>query len=265
MAIAIAAGLCGPASALASEGPVRLSATYEITLAGLPAATEEIEAVFEKDAYDIRANTRTVGALDLLVHFRSAARTQGAFVGGEPRPASHDAENRWRGKDRHVHLKYLTRGIEADVAPTAEKDDRDPVPEGMIPGAFDPITAALRLMRGAESVPAPCVLNVPVFDGRRRYDLASSDGGLQVLKGSPRPDARVCRVTLVSLAGRSRNPFWPRRKEPRGAEIWFESLDPRLPPLAVLVKAQAGLAPLRARLIAATIDGRPLPLQDEAS
>lgn len=256
---AAAAALLAAAPA-AADAPLRLTATYEITLAGLPAASAEIEAVFDGDAYDVHANTRTLGALDLLVHFRSAARTTGAIVDGEPRPLAHAAENRWRGKDRHVRLTYLAQGIEADVAPGAAQDDRDPVPEAMIPGAFDPITASLRLMREAASPAAPCALRVPVFDGRRRYDLVSEDGGAEEGAGET-GGGRVCKVALVSLAGRSRNPFWPRRKEPRAAEIRFERLDSRLPPLAVLVKSQAGPAPLRARLIAATIDGRPLALR----
>jgi hypothetical protein len=243
-----------PCATRAAE-PLRLTVGYEITMSGLPAGLEHIEAELAPDGYAIEAHTSTSGLIDTFVHFRSAARTTGRFEAGAPQPITHDAQNRWRGKDRHVHLNYLAGGLEADVAPSADKDRRETVPEEMRPGTVDPITAALRLMEGAASE-VPCVQRIAVFDGRRRYDLAATDGGLQPLEGAGKGvPVRVCRVAYVGLAGRTRNPFWPRSREPREAEIWFAVMDPRLPPVAVLVKAMAGPIPMRIRLTALAIDG----------
>jgi hypothetical protein len=242
-----------PASA--ADAPNHVVLTYEITMAGLAAGSERIEADLSAGAYEVHASTRTRGLIDTLVHFRSEALSRGTIKAGAPRPLAHNATNRWRGKDRRVSLNYSVSAIEADVAPDAQKDDRDPVPPAAWVATTDPITAAFRLMLGA-SGPAPCTARIAVFDGRRRYDLVATDAGLKAPNhAAPGVEDRVCRVAYVSLAGRSRNPWWPRRREPKEAELWFRAVDSRLPPVAVVARASAGPVPIAIRLTLLSIDG----------
>ena len=122
--------------------------------------------------------------------------------------------------------------MRAVVTPAPEKE-RDVVPDALQQATVDPLTASL-LTVGTE-----CRGLVPVFDGRRRYDLR-----LEELPPATVPwsrgalyagSARRCRAIVEARAG-----FW--RDDPRDSETpttldyWIASPGERLPPVPVYLE-----------------------------
>lgn len=234
-----AASLSRPAEA----GEVRLS--YEIRLGGLMAGEIELTLDLRPDGYRVEAQTRSRGLVDALVGFRSKARSEGALIPEGPQPREHRADNEWRGEPREVRITYAEDGPVASASPPAEEDDRGPVPEALMRGTLDPLTAALKAALDAQAG-SPCEGRLEVFDGRRRYALefaerAPAEGGLH------------CRLRLERIAGMSHDPWLPIIQPIETAELWLARLRPDLPPIPHRLQADTAFGAAIVRLTA--IDG----------
>ncbi|MFZ1992136.1 MAG: DUF3108 domain-containing protein [Alphaproteobacteria bacterium] len=251
----LASLFCATANA-AEPQPIKVELSYTAIIDGITAATIDANAEVIGDKYVMVATTRTRGVMDMLVGFRSAAGSTAVIESGKPVPLAHDADNKWRGKSRHVHLRYDKGEISsADVAPTAEEDDRDPISSELQESTVDPISAALSLMIAAQSRKG-CADLVPVFDGRRRYEFACTSGKDDVAASASDVDVFRRAYLFTIVAGRQKHPFWPQSKTPKAISLWFARIDPRLPPIVTKIAARAGLIGFSVRLEKLRIDGQ---------
>ena len=145
----------------------------------------------------------------------------------------------------YINPAQKFRGPEfAVIHPLPEVDDREIVPNDMRRNTIDPLSAALRAAYSAKTREdrLSCEDSIPVFDGRRRYDLVFKDAGTEVIDG-PYYDgvARKCLASIRRIVGFSRDPFLPRSKDLEGGEIWFADLVPGWPPVPVRFKTDVGL------------------------
>ncbi len=224
----------------AEPKPIEVELSYTAIVDGLTAASIDASAQVVGDTFTMNANTRTRGLMDLLVGFRSAAGSTAIVEAGKPVPVVHTADNKWRGKNRHVYLHYEKGAIvSADVVPSAAKDDRLPVPADLQKSTVDPVTAALSLMIAAETGRG-CADLIPVFDGRRRYEFSCAPSEASVEPAEEGTTFRRAYLFRI-LAGRQKHPFWPQSKTPKALSLWFAQLDPRLPPIIVKIAARSGL------------------------
>lgn len=249
---------CATAQA-AEPKPIEVELSYTAIIDGVTTATIDANAEVTGDKFVMSANTRTRGVMDMLVGFRSVANSTAVVEDAKPVSITHDAENKWRGKNRHVHLRYEKGEVSSvDVAPTAEQDDRDPISPELEKSTVDPLTAALALMIAAQS-PKGCADAVPVFDGRRRYEFTCAPPSSDAPGSEPMRGAYLFSI----LAGRQKHPFWPQSKTPKALSLWFAKVDPRLPPLVTKIAARSGLIGFSVRLERLRIDGRDTPISGD--
>ena len=158
-----------------------------------------------REGYTVEVNAQTQGVLGTFFPWQTLARSDGRMNAGEAEPRTHRQTGTWRGKDRAVSLYYDGSGsVLAEVRPPDDPAEREPVPPEMVPGTTDPLSAVLSVA-GAVAVGRGCSETVPVFDGRRRYDLTFQEMGSRNLapsKYSVFSGAAVqCQVTSKVLAG----------------------------------------------------------------
>ena len=234
------------------DGEIELE--YRILLGGFSAGSIRLRAAVTPRDYDLVAWTRSVGALDLVLGFRSRAASFGTLDGGDPTPRRHMAENRWMGEARRVRNDYDPTGRVSNLAiPGAEDDDRDPVPPGRQRGTLDPLSAALKIARAAQGA-EPCRQTIAVFDGRRRYDLMLSPAVRSEITGPLfKGPARSCEIALRRIVGFSRNPWLPHATDLETLRLWFAPPAPGLPAIPVRLEADAGLATVRIDIMAARL------------
>jgi len=131
----------------------------------------------------------------------------------------------------------------ARVNPPPEEDDREPVPAALQVAVLDPLSAALRLAASG------CTGRLQVFDGRRRLEVVLTRRGAETVdEPLYRGAAERCHATIVSVAGRSRRSWFPRRNTPDEADIWLAALWPDLPPVPVRVESETLLGALVVQL-----------------
>jgi hypothetical protein len=162
-----------------------------------------------------------------------------------------------RGSRRDADLTFHPDGsIDAVVAPPNDADERAPVSPAEMRGALDPITAVLLATRQV-GASGSCAQRVPVFDGRRRYDLAFADGGPATLKPSEYSSfsgaATLCLFRYIRVAGYQKpggrwgNP----RDYDREYRVWLASILPGLPPLPVRIEVEGTFGELIIHLVGA--------------
>ena len=253
--VAVLAGwLAGIAPGWADTGaPATL--TYQVYFGGLKALALEAEIALTGDGYRVRLGAQTQGIIDWLVGWTANASSEGTIRDGVLRPARHAIESRLRGTRRDAALTFRPDGsIDSVIEPSAEADEREPVTPEQERGALDPITAVLIAMR-ALAAQQSCEQRVPVFDGRRRYDVEFRDGGREVLKsseyGSFSGEATICLFRYIRIAGYQKAGRWNNARDvDRVHRSWLAQVAPGLPPLPVRIEAEGAFGTVIVHLTA---------------
>jgi hypothetical protein len=212
---------------------------YDVYASGLKVLAVTAEVKLEEGRYRIATDARTEGLLGSLFSWRNGSTSEGRITAGGPVPDRHGSEGEWRGRPRRVAIEYDGGAVSAEVEPRAEEDEREPVPPELARGTLDPLSAMLAVMTGAT-----CTATVPVFDGRRRYDLDVRDAGAQAVQptgyGAFAGTARLCEVRSRMIAGRriGERDREPGQERPPGRMLVAPVLD-GAPPVPVRVDVEA--------------------------
>ncbi|QCG96312.1 DUF3108 domain-containing protein [Azospirillum sp. TSA2s] len=247
----MAAGLSLPllplATAMASAQPVK--ATYRVFVGGVTALDVEAMLDVTGDRYRVEVSAVTGGTIGRLFSWRTDSLTDGYVRGDDLRPASHRQTSQLRGEPRNVTLTYGPQGdVAVSVSPPPEKDDREPVPPALQRGTLDPLSAVLDLLF-AVGARESCDRSLPVFDGRRRYDMLFSEVGRRIVDPSRYSVfagvAQQCRVTYKPVAGYARSSpagrFW-QRNDPGDrppVDLWLAPVAAGYPPLPVRLETDS--------------------------
>ncbi len=216
-----------------------LTLVYDAHAGGFHVGTVTVRVARDGADYRMRSLIETTGLIGYVTEFRSRAETTGALVDGRPRPEAHRVDNVWRGRERRVRGTYPAAGPPRfAVEPEAAADDREPVPPALAAGSVDPLTAGLALALASEDGEGRVV---PVFDGRRRYDvavvrLAAAELSEPLYSG---PATRVV-VRLRPLAGGAKPRWYTPRPTTNTAELWFAPPRPETLGLPLPVRAEIG-------------------------
>ncbi len=200
--------LLANSAAVAEQKAVELD--YQIWTGGLQAMNLETKMFRGQERYQVDVTVESVGMLGRFFPFKLSARSQGMSQFGnlnELQPDQYDVRSTWRDQDRLVAIRYEDAAKpKIEVLPPAEDDDRDPVPMDQIVGTVDPVSAALALIEQT-AAQGRCQGEVPVFDGRRRYNMVVRHIGPAVVSPSDYSpyagDAVECRAGVKRIGG-----FW---------------------------------------------------------
>jgi len=190
----------------AARADSRLAAHYGVSVAGLAVGKADLDVVIGSTEYTSAANGRASGLLRALVTGEGALSAHGAVVDGRLVPAGFSA--RTAGDDETSSTTMtLESGDVKDVtaetsAPAAE---RVAVTADHRKGIVDPLSALLVEVGGTGEVVVAeaCQRTLPIFDGRRRFDLALSFKRIERVKAAKgyAGAAVVCGVTFKPIAG----------------------------------------------------------------
>lgn len=230
----LGAGLGGTAPASAKEFQ-RVRLGYDVYIGGLEMFDTDIAVDLRPAAYSLSLTAVPHGFLGRLFSWQSRLSSHGGLDGGDPQPRRHQAISRWKDEEKSITLSYDRRGTaRATFAPAPKKDDlkgRVPVTPDMTRGTLDVLTGTLLAVQ-AIGAGEGCARTIPVFDGRRRYDVVLEDAGEQTLAKSGYSSyagpAVACRVAFRKVAGHStrveRAKFWQYVDGAQGRPpitVWF--------------------------------------------
>lgn len=192
-----------------------IGARYDIFTGGFRSLSIQARAAVDESAYGIEADLKTNGIIDWILRFTQKIESRGTPGQGaatNPNPRLYVSNGTFFGTHRSIRLDYRTDGrIDALLEPPNDDDDgRMPVPEAMKLDTIDPISTFVALNRAAAAGGSPCNAKLPVFDGRRRFNLIFEDDGPTVVEQSHYSvfagPALRCKVQMERLAGFQLNP-----------------------------------------------------------
>lgn len=225
-----------------------LSLLFDFHTGGFSIGTTAVDLEVADGGYRMTSRLATVGLAGFLTGFVSEGLTAGRLDGDAPSPAEHRVDNLWRGGKRWVVARYDGAAPpHFESEPPADRDDRPPVPAEQTANTVDPLTAGLRLALAAPGAPGRVV---PVYDGRRRYDLIVERLGRDFLdEPGYRGEAIRMDMRWARVAGFAKPGFFAPRKVPDTAVLWFapprpETLGLALP-LRIEVDSAFGLTLMR--------------------
>ncbi|NQU72555.1 MAG: DUF3108 domain-containing protein [Rhodospirillales bacterium] len=193
----------GPAAARSPADSTRdLALTYRVYYGGFEVLRLVVDIRLAAEDYKLEMNFRTLGLIGTLFPWTMKAYARGRLTKDGVHPVAAGQRNSWRGRQRWVELRYPGRSpVVADAHP-AVKDDK-PSAKSLI-DTIDLASAIFAMTRQLDQHRG-CGRRLPVFDGRRRYDLlfkGLGDGairrsGYSVYAGP----VTNCRAEMDRLAG----------------------------------------------------------------
>ena len=259
------AGVCLISSAAAGEG--RLHLAYEVRFSGIHAADLGVGVRFDSAAYDVdaaaydlhatayavQARLKTAG-LAQVVRWKVTAYSRGTLVSGEVVPVRAGYRNKRWSRKRLVELGF-DQGTPKLVH--VEPGKKSGVSPSGLKGALDPAGAFLAVISRFDAGQG-CRLRIPIFDGRRLYELvgeANGTGRLKASRYSPFAGPTVdCRVRLEKKAGFKRKSGDGRNRNDTVVRLRMARVFDEMPPVPVRFAGDTRYGPVTAYLYEAKLD-----------
>lgn len=185
----------------------KLALKYDVYAGGFKALNASLLMDLDKKAYDMALKAETQGFIGSLFPWKASFNTAGHTNGkGALIPTIHTERSSWREKVSFKEMNYDPAGkvlktITRDNGKTTTERDINDVLSGH---AVDVLTGALAMLQTAKKN-NNCAGKFPVFDGKRRYNIALSDNGTEVLPPSRYSSfegtAMRCTIVVEPVAG----------------------------------------------------------------
>jgi len=199
-----------PLSANASEKITELK--HSVYVGGLFLGSIDTEIGQDNDKYRIESVANTSKAFDWAFKWVAKGKTVGWLNGENVTPFLHKHESTWNKNIRSATMTYDPSGsvtVETTGKKSSDPNKYTPIDPDSLTNSIDPMSAMLLVANRLESGQG-CNAEVPIFDGRRRYDvkLTEKDGRLfkpsrySVFEGM----AIGCKIEIVKKGGFKKGP-----------------------------------------------------------
>ena len=189
----------------AGVSPTKLEVAWSIYVAGLGVGKMVMSATLKGDDYSAVSSVATSGLVQVIWESKIKAESEGTIQDGKVVPVIYKSRNQMPDKLQTVDLLYEAGFPATLVANPIYNTARFPVTDEQKTGTIDPLSAMVAAAAGVTaSAENPCGTVLPVFDGKRRYDIRMKYmRTIQVMEGEHpyRGSALACQLEYVQIAG----------------------------------------------------------------
>ena len=228
--------------------PLGFTASYAVYTGGLHTIDFELGTTLSAGHFRAHMSAAPSAVLARLIPWALEASSSGRRQAAGFYPQHHRSADWWRGEQRWVEIDYrggAPRALRAE--PPVDGDPWRGIPGAALVGALDPVSAvAAIVLSNADGV--LCPPRVPVFDGKRRFDIVLEPLPPHHLKargGSYGGPVQGCRLTFEQVAGKADDDEFGRRP----IIAWFADLPGDGPMVPVRLEMRTKYGPTIAHLI----------------
>lgn len=178
---------------------------YEITYLGITIGSVEWHIDLTDDQYSIAVSGEVNGMMSVLINGRGSGTTRSVVSNGRASAANFEAHVVTSAEDDTISMSIQSGAVRTLLAtpPFPPTPKRVPLTADTLRNVIDPLSATFVLAGSTEIASDACMPRLPVFDGRRRYDVDLSFKRTEKIEINPdyRGIATVCSARLVPIAG----------------------------------------------------------------
>jgi len=183
-----------------------LDLSYDLYAGGISLGRVGMSAHFQGSDYKAVSTVETRGIVNAFWQSKIEAASNGQLASGRVQPALYDSYSQNRNAERRqVTLTFGPEGPKSLFSDPPYPESHYPVPETQQKKTLDPLSAVISLTSAISASDAkPCEAVAPIFDGRRRYDVALSfvkKTNVRMDNGLYSGPALVCQVHYNQIAG----------------------------------------------------------------
>lgn len=237
-----------------AEAPARIPdlkpvmTTYNVYVGGIRFVTANILFQESRKKYRTFVQGSTYGLWYRLAPWHTTLEAEGSIKRDHFVPSAFHTRDLWGKKPHATDMRFTGNGnIKTEFQPPRNDDGQQAVSDDLKRGALDPVTALLQMLAHV-ATEEDCDIKVPVYDGKRRFDLDGIDKGVEQIDeedyGVYKGPARVCDVNFTMIAGdwqdHKKNLFWKNDKGENIREPFHISLAspaPGVPELPVRLES----------------------------
>eukprot|EP00439_Symbiodinium_sp_Y106_P087734 s1_g270.t1 len=252
----------------ADESAHEVDLTFEIYGGGLHIVSFGTQAVLTPKRYEIAAQFQTEGVADTLFNGRGSSTATGVLTPTGPRLLNYSQEYDGRFGERSITMALDDSGRYNVAAEPADGIHKQGFSASAVRGKVDPLTASI--FTAINSTAAPCSQTIPVFDGRRIFNLKFKELDETQLQpigaGTYTGPAWRCSVVYDPVAGFTREFLVERAKNPLPPfTVWLARFEDQMGPsgtqplvLPVRMMFETPVVNAIAHLTTAEVDGKAL-------
>jgi hypothetical protein len=242
----------------------RLRAHYQITMTGVPVGQIAWFVAIGEQRYTTSASGKASGVLSVLVNGEGSVDTRGLVVDGRLVPKFFTSKISDDEGNSELRMVFDEGSVKELIGQPPPPKDRVPVTEADRRGVADPLSAMLIPAGSDAMAPSNCNHVLPIFDGRRRYDLTLTYKRIDsvTIVGGYSGFVLVCGVGLTPIAGyRADSMLVKYVAGRRDMELWFAPITgtPVIAPIRVVMPTLIGTLEIRADQFE-ILDPLPLPV-----
>lgn len=224
----------------AGVSPLKVDASYKITLNGFDLGTFSFKSNVGRTTYTLDTDVQ-ISALLGVFRWRGVTHSSGTVKAKNPQPGDFRFDYESTVRNGSVAMGFGKEGVDRlTVMPVmADAADTVPLTRAHLKDALDPLSAILMLTHS--DAPTPCGRKVSIFDGKQRFDIDLRFARKEPVEGMRGEIAVVCRVKYTPIAGYRPTPETRELASTNDIEIMF-----RLVPQAKLMLPQSVTVPTAA-------------------
>ena len=203
-ACAIFTLICIVSTPAFAEGKITIA--YSISYLGATVGSADWQLSLVADRYDIEASAQIKGLMSVLVDGQGSGHASGIVAPGRAIPGRFEAHVVTSDETDTIRVAFQNGAIRQLIAlpPFPPTPERVPLTAAMLQGVIDPLSASLipeDTLGG--NFGDQCRRVLPVFDGRRRYDvdLSFREARDVPIPGDAADSILVCKLLLTPLGG----------------------------------------------------------------
>lgn len=226
--LALLFGALPDAYAAGDRPTYQMTTKYRVYWLGLPVFKGSVTGRALDGRYSLAFESEAMGILRAIQRSEINATTEGRIEPARYRAFRYQLRAKWKEKRRSIDMTFQPDGNFTLAVSPPERKKREPVPRAVAAAAFDPLTALLHSTTVPLDTPA-CSITVPIFDGRRRFDVRLEHAGKDRLKKLVSPllerEAVKCRIHVRRIAGFTKKEISNMdRSKDRHAVVWVSKL-----------------------------------------
>jgi Protein of unknown function (DUF3108) len=260
--VGVASLLSTPTRAIEAPSSRSADLTYDVYLGALHIFTFDVNMSLQPDRYRVTAEGGTRGLIGFLYRWKMKLAAEGSGDNDRIEPRRYVAETDWQRNPRTLDLRFLGDGrydLQQVPPPEPDPDIEGGLPEALPEGTVDPLSLAVAASR-ALAKSGGCDQTVPVFDGRRRFDLivkhvdetTLAPNAYSVYQGA----AVRCSFSMKRISGFRKSWKSSRQWDADSSApptIWVAEIRHDLPPVPVRYEGKIALGTIVIHLTKATV------------